>query len=81
MFDDNKIVVDISVTPNSKTHERHIELSFNRVIESVHAVIFNYNPEDVLSKYWTHSEIWPTLKPILFWPGDTMECFNNNSLE
>ena len=75
------------MTPNGKIHKRHVALSFHRVIESIAAGIINYqfidgkhNPADVLSKHWAHICICPTLKPILFWPGDTIECFNNNNL-
>ena len=78
---DNKSVVDVSMTPNRKIHELHIALSFHRVRESIAAGIVNYlftdgkhNTEDVLSKHLAHNETWPTLKPILFCPRDTMEC-------
>ena len=88
MFGDNKSVVDSSMTPNGKLHKRHIALSFHRVRESIAAGIVNYlfidgkhNPADALSKHWAHNDIWPTLKPILFWPGDTMECFESEKLE
>ena len=39
------------------------------------------NSFDLLSKQWEHHDIWYTLKPILFWTGDTMEYFNNDILE
>ena len=57
MTGDNKSVVDSSIIPNGEIYKRHVELSFNRVRESVAAGIFNYqlidgksNPVDVLSK-------------------------------
>ena len=88
MFGDNKSAVDSNVTPNGMIHKRHIALSFHRVRESIATGIVTYqfidrkhNPDDTLSKYWTHIDIWPTLNPILFCLGDTMECFDNNSLE
>ena len=76
------------MTPNGKIHKRHIALSFHRVRESIAAGIVTYqfidvkhNLEDVLNKHWAHNYIWATLKPILFWPGDTMKYFDNDSLE
>ena len=29
------------------------------------------NPADVLSKHWKFHDVWPTLKTIMFWRGDT----------
>ena len=88
MFGDNKSIVDSSMTRNGKMHYRHIALSFNRIRESIATEIVNYqfidgsiNLVDVLSKHWAHSDIWTTLKSILFWIGDAMDCFNNNTLE
>ena len=31
------------------------------------------NPTNTLSKYWKYASIWPLLKPLLFWKGDTDE--------
>jgi hypothetical protein len=31
------------------------------------------NPADILSKHWGYSQIWPQLKTVLFWKGDTAE--------
>ena len=74
------------MTPHGKIHKRHVALSFHRVREAIAAKIISYhfidgkdNPADVLSKHWAHNDIWPLLKAILFWPGDTMECLDNNS--
>ena len=62
-------------------------LSFHRVKEVTSDKIENclfvngkVDPADVLTKHWAYHDIWPKLKPILFWLGDTMECFTNNSL-
>ena len=87
MFGD-KNVVDSSMTPNGKIYKRYVALSFNQLRESIAPGIVAYqfidekiNPSDELSKHWTHNGIWTTLNPILFWPRDTMESFNNDSLE
>ena len=86
MFGDNKSAVDSSMTPHGKIHKRHVALSFHRVREAIAAKIASYhfidgkdNPADALSKHWAHNDIWPLLKAILFWPGDAMECLDNNS--
>ena len=31
------------------------------------------NPTNTLDKYWRYASIWPLLKPLLFWKGDTDE--------
>ena len=31
------------------------------------------NPTNTLSKHWKYTSIWPLLKPLLFWKGDTDE--------
>ena len=86
MFGDNKSVVDSGMTPHGKMRKRHVALSFHRVREEIAAKIASYhcingedNPADALSKHWAHNNIWPLLKAMLFWPGDTMKCLDNNS--
>ena len=88
MFSDNKSFVDSSMAPNGKIHKLHIALSFHGVRESIDAGTVTYqlsngkdNLPDALSKNWAHNDIWTNLKPILCWLGDTMESFDNNSLE
>ena len=31
------------------------------------------NPADILSKHWGHQQVWSLLKPLLFYPGDTID--------
>jgi hypothetical protein len=88
VFGDNDSVVNSSMTPFGKIHKRHVALSFHRGREAIAAKIVSYqfingkiNPADILSKHWDHHNVWPTLKPLLFWKRDTMECLNNNTLE
>ena len=33
------------------------------------------NPADILSKHWGHAQVWKILQPILFYPGDTSELY------
>ena len=88
MIGDNDSAVNSSMTPQGKIHKRHVALSFYRIREAIAAKIISYqfingkiNPTDILSKHWDHHCAWPTLKPLLFWKGDTMECLDNNTLE
>ena len=31
------------------------------------------NPADVLSKHWGHSQVYPLLRPLLFYQGNTFD--------
>jgi hypothetical protein len=80
MFGDNKSVVDSSMQVHAKLHKRHTILSFYRVHECIasgmvgfYFINGNENPADILSKHWGYSQIWPRLKTLLFWMGDTMD--------
>ena len=33
-----------------------------------------YNPADILTKHWGYQAVWPLLRPLLFWRGDTMDA-------
>ena len=81
MFGDNESVINSSMQVHAKLHKRHTMLSFHRVREAIASGIVNFyhipgssNPADILSKHWGHSQIWPMLKPLLFWRGDTANC-------
>ena len=61
---------------------------FYRVMEAIEAKTVAYhfvngkiNTIDILSKYGDHHRVLPTLKPVLFWKGDTMEYLDNSVLE
>ena len=73
VFGNNKSVVDSNMTPNGKTHKRHVALSFHRIRESVAAGIVNHqfidrksNPSDVLSEHWAHNNTCPSSSPSYF---------------
>ena len=73
MIGDNESVVNSSSLPHEKLHKRHIALSFHRVREAIASKMVSFhfipgvnNPADILSKHWGYSQIWDTLKPILF---------------
>ena len=78
MFGDNESVVNTASVPHSKLHKRHNALSYHCTREAIAAAITRFhhiegtsNPADILSKHWDHASIWATLKPLMFWSGDT----------
>ena len=78
MFGDNKSVVTSSTIPNSTISKRHHLASYHRVREAIAAKYISFhwkdgksNPADILSKHWEFATVWPMLKPILFWRGET----------
>ena len=80
MFGDNKSVVDSASIPTSTLSKKSTLASYHRVRAAIAAgyIQFNWkdgksNPADILSKHWEFANIWPLLKPLLFWKGDTNE--------
>ena len=80
MFGDNKSVVDSASIPTSTLSKKSTLASYHRVREAIAAgyIQFNWkdgksNPADILSKHWEFANIWPLLKPLLFWKGDANE--------
>ena len=78
MFGDNRSVVTSSTIPNSTISKRHHLASYHRVREAIAAKFISFhwkdgksNPADILSKHWEFATVWPMLKPILFWRGET----------
>ena len=80
MFGDKKSVVDSASIPTSTLSKKSTLASYHRVREAIAEgyIQFNWkdgksNPADILSKHWEFANIWPLLKPLLFWKGDTNE--------
>ena len=78
MFGDNKSVITSSTIPNSTISKRHHLASYHRVREAIAAKFISFhwkdgksNPADILSKHLEFATVWPMLKPILFWRGET----------
>ena len=78
MFGDNRSVVTSSTIPNSTISKRHHLASYHRVREAIAAKYISFHwkdgkskPADILSKHWEFATVWPMLKPILFWRGET----------
>jgi len=82
MFGDNNSVVQSSTLPDSGLNKHHNTLSYHRVHdEAIAAKILGFfhidgkkNPADVLSKHRGFPQMWPLIKPLLFWCGDTVKC-------
>ena len=68
----------LGVPINSTISKRHHLASYHRVREAIAAKFISFhwkdgksNPADILSKHWEFATVWPMLKPILFWRGET----------
>ena len=77
-FGDSRSVVTSSTIPNSTISKRHHLASYHWVREAIAAKYISFhwkdgksNPADILSKHWEFATVWPMLKPILFWRGET----------
>ena len=86
VFGDNESVVNGSMQPQSRLHKRHTALSCHRVREAIAAGVLRFahvagkaNPADTLSKAWSHTAVWPVLRPLLFWRGDTADLIDGSA--
>ena len=78
MFGDNRSVVTSSTIPNSTISKRHHLASYHQVREAITPKYISFhwkdgksNHADILSKHWEFATVWPMLKPIQFWRGET----------
>ena len=79
MFGDNQSVVTNSTLPHSQLNKRHNALAYHRVREAVackdmlgfYHIPGDKNPADILSKHWGFQQVWPQLKALLYWSGET----------
>ena len=83
LFGDNESVVTSSTIPHSMLSKRHHGLSYHYVREAVasrmvefHHIPGTLNPADILSKHWGHSQIYPMLRPIMFYRGNTLDIID-----
>ena len=86
LFGDNESVVKSGSIPHSKLNKRHQALSYHAVREAIASGTLSFahipgpiNPADILSKHWGYQQVWPTLRPVLFWQGDTADLFDEES--
>ena len=68
----------LTQTPIDAYSKRHHLVSYHRVKEAIAPKYISFhwkdgksNPTDILSKHWEFATVWPMLKPILFWRGET----------
>ena len=68
----------LNQTPIDAYSKRHHLVSYHRVKEAIAPKYISFhwkdgksNPTDILSKHWECATVWPMLKPILFWRGET----------
>ena len=68
----------LNQTPIDAYSKRHHLVSYHRVKEEIAPKYISFhwkdgksNPTDILSKHWEFATVWPMLKPILFWRGET----------
>ena len=87
LLGDNKSVVDSGTLPHHQLHKRHLMLSYHFVRESIAAGVLRFahvrgqtNPADILSKHWAYQAVWPLLRPVLFWRGDTMQLASTSNV-
>ena len=80
MFGDHKSVVDSASIHTSTLSKKSTLASYHRVRQAIAAGYFQFdwkdgksNPAAILSKHWEFANIWPLLKPLLFWKADTHE--------
>jgi hypothetical protein len=86
LFGDNEAVVKSSTVPESQLSKRHHALAYHFTREAVASGMVKFyhipgelNPADILSKHWAHSAVYPTLKPILFYKGDTLDLIEEEA--
>ena len=68
----------LNQTPTDAYSKRHHLVSSHRFKEAIapkyisfHWKVSKSNPADIFSKHWESATVWPMLKPILFWRGET----------
>ena len=83
LFGDNESVVTSSTVPQSQLRKRHQALSYHYTREAIASGMVRFthlpseaNPSDVLSKHWSHSQVYQMLRPLLFYKGDTMDLID-----
>ena len=68
----------LNQTPIDAYSKRHHFVSYHRVKKAIAPKYISFhwkygkgNPVDIISKHWEFATVWPMLKPILFWRGET----------
>ena len=68
----------LNQTPIDVYSKRHHLVSYHRVKKAIAPKYISFhwkdgknNPVDIISKHWEFATVWPMIKPILFWRGET----------
>ena len=68
----------LNQTPIDAYSKRHHLVSYHRVKKAIAPKYISFhwkdgksNPVDIISKHWEFATVWPMLKPVLFWRGET----------
>jgi hypothetical protein len=76
-------VITNSTLPHSQLNKRHNALSYHKVREAIASKMVGFfkisgkeNPSDIMSKHWAYSKVMDTLRPLLFWRGETIKKRN-----
>ncbi len=49
----------------------HVRQAIAHKILNFFQIDGKYNPADMVSKHWSHNDIWTMLQPLMIWKGDT----------
>ena len=86
LFGDNESVVKSGTIPHSMLSKRHHALAYHYTREAVasgmvefHHIGGDINPADVLSKHWGHSQVYPMLRPLLFYRGNPLDLLKEEA--
>ena len=84
LFGDNESVVKSGSIPHSRLSKRHHALAYHYTREAVaskmvafHHIPGTINPADILSKHWGHNDVYPMLRPLLFYQGNTLDLIDD----
>jgi hypothetical protein len=87
LFGDNGSVVTNSSVPESPLRKRHQALAYHFTREAIAAKVVDFrhlpgtiNPSDLLSKHWGYAQVWPMLRTMLFWSGDTTKLLLEDAI-
>ena len=80
MFGDNQSVVTSSTIPSYMLNKRHNALSYHHVHEIIAFWYYDNNPSDIFTNYLGWHKFWSSIKPLLFWKGETRADFGDKPI-
>ena len=86
LFGDNESVVKSGTMPHSVLSKHHHALVYHYTREAIASKMVSFdhihgdiNPAVFLNKHWGHSQVCPTLRPLLFYKGNTSDLIETES--